>query len=71
MTNDKETVQEIINQLEVLQKEAFKKNKAEKNRKVVNLEIFKETSFKLIIGKQALKNEHKKLAELCEDETNE
>ena len=23
------------------------------------------------IGKQALKNEHKKLAELCEDETNE
>ena len=31
MTNDKETIQDIINQLEVLQKEAFKKNKSEKN----------------------------------------
>ena len=71
MTNDKETIQDIINQIEDSQKEALRKNKSEKNKKVVNLQIFRESLFNMVIAKEALKNERKKLAELDEDETNE
>ena len=71
MTNDKETIQDIINQIEVWQKEALRINNSEKNKKVVNLQIFRESLFNMVIAKEALKNERKKLAELDEDETNE
>ena len=70
MTNDKKTIQDIINQIEVSQKEALRKNKSEKNKKVVNLQIFRESLFNMVIAKEALKNERKKLAERGEDETN-
>ena len=70
MTNDKETIQEIINQIKVSQKEALRINKSEKNKKVVNLQIFRESLFNMVIAKEALKNERKKLTELDEDETN-
>ena len=71
MTSDKETIKDIICQIEVMQKETLRKNKDEKNKKVVNFEIFKETKFKLMVGREALKNERKRLAELDEDESYE
>lgn len=71
MTNDKKTIQDIINQIEVSQKEARRINNSEKNKKVVNLQIFRESLFNMVIAKEALKNERKKLAELDEDETYE
>jgi len=71
MTYDKETIQDIIHQIEVMQKETLRKNKNEKNKKVVNFEIFKETKFKLMVGREAIKNERKRLAELDENESKE
>ena len=71
MTCDKETIQDIIHQIEVMQIETLRKNKNEKNKKVVNFEIFKETKFKLVVGREALKNERKRLAELNENESKE
>ena len=71
MTYDKETIQDIIHQIEVMQKETLRKNKNEKNKKVVNFEIFKETKFKLMVGREALKNERKRLVELNENESKE
>ena len=70
MTNDKETIQDIINKIEVSQKEALRINNSEKNKKVVNLQIFRESLFNMVIAKEALKNERKKLGKLDEDETN-
>ena len=69
MTYDKETIQDIIHQIEVMQIETLRKNKNEKNKKVVNFEIFKETKFKLMVGREALKNERKRLAKLDENES--
>ena len=54
-----------------MQIETLRKNKNEKNKKVVNFEIFKETKFKLVVGREALKNERKRLAELDENESKE
>ena len=71
MTYDKKTIQDIIHQIEVMQIETLRKNKNEKNKKVVNFEIFKETKFKLVVGREALKNERKRLAELNENESKE
>ena len=71
MTYDKETIQDIIRQIEVMQIETLRKNNNEKNKKVVNFEIFKETKFKLMVGREALKNERKRLAELNENESKE
>lgn len=71
MTYDKETIQDIIHQIEVMQIETLRKNKNEKNKKVVNFEIFKETKFKLMVGREALKNERKRLAELNDNESKE
>ena len=71
MTYDKKTIQDIIHQIEVMQIETLRKNKNEKNKKVVNFEIFKETKFKLMVGREALKNERKRLAELDENESKE
>ena len=71
MTYDKKTIQDIIHQIEVMQIETLRKNKNEKNKKVVNFEIFKETKFKLMVGREALKNERKRLAELNENESKE
>ena len=71
MTYDKKTIQDIIHQIEVMQIETLRKNKNEKNKKVVNFEIFKETKFKLMVGREALKNERKRLAELNENEPKE
>lgn len=71
MTYDKETIQDIIHQIEVMQKETLRKNKNEKNKKVVNFEIFKETKFKLMVGREALKNERKRLVDLNENESKE
>ena len=71
MTYDKKTIQDIIHQIEVMQIETLRKNKNEKNKKVVNFEIFKEKKFKLMVGREALKNERKRLAELNENEPKE
>ena len=71
MTYDKKTIKDIIHQIEVMQIETLRKNKNEKNKKVVNFEIFKETKFKLMVGREALKNERKRLAELNENESKE
>ena len=71
MAYDKETIQDIIHQIEVMQIETLRKNKNEKNKKVVNFEIFKETKFKLMVGREALKNERKRLAKLVENESKE
>ena len=71
MTYDKETIQDIIHQIEVMQIETLRKNKNEKNKKVVNFEIFKETKFKLMVGREALKNERKRLVDLNENESKE
>ena len=71
MTYDKKTIKDIIHQIEVMQIETLRKNKNEKNKKVVNFEIFKETKFKLMVGREALKNERKRLAKLDENESKE
>ena len=61
MTNDKETIQDIINKIEVSQKEALRINNSEKNKKVVNLQIFRESLFNMVIAKEALKMNAKNL----------
>ena len=71
MTYDKKTIKDIIHQIEVMQIETLRKNKNEKNKKVVNFEIFKETKFKLMVGREALKYERKRLAKLDENESKE